>query len=565
MLVPVTCFAVWRYKPFTGEAACFLLAGLGSYGFYTVLAVNTALGWPSGSAGYSFSELQWGAFWLFMAALLLLITRYPVRMNLLTTAILLLSHAFLVFNAHFGWLEFRLYDHFVLQYLLPMVAILALSQWQVKKASGDPLKYAAARVLQLSLTPLFFIFCLVFLPIALKMTPLISSWFLELLAVSLFAGIAVAILRLRLYAMEYVWFHLWLWLSGGSLVILCALLLVWPLGVPNIYATGIAMVLGGFIYFPLRRWLRNKLLPLDKHTLHDFLALFSDSLAQASTPQAFDNSLQHAFQERFMPESLAEQSISLSKSRLENEGLNLRIPALQPEHSYLLTGKQNASRLFNQTDIQAATSMLDIARIAFDASENRQRAVLEERKRLLDDMHHTVGLRLSVLKSELKEPRLLDAAGETLQILDETIRLAMPDAPRQLRQHLAQWESEIRQRTESSAVALAWQVDSVVPVNQELSPRQALELAQFIREAVSNALKHARLRQLCISFSYQAESLRVTIHNDGKVSPPEKWQAGTGLSSMEARVHALNGSWAIRYLPESESVSIEVEIPLVMA
>jgi signal transduction histidine kinase len=110
-------------------------------------------------------------------------------------------------------------------------------------------------------------------------------------------------------------------------------------------------------------------------------------------------------------------------------------------------------------------------------------------------------------------------------------------------------------------VQLDWQTGESL-AGSELSPRQVLELAQFVREAVSNALKHASPSRLVIRVASEDGQLQVQVDNDGNISPPENWPAGTGLRSMASRIHALNGCWSIRYLGEREGVSVVAQLPL---
>jgi signal transduction histidine kinase len=110
-------------------------------------------------------------------------------------------------------------------------------------------------------------------------------------------------------------------------------------------------------------------------------------------------------------------------------------------------------------------------------------------------------------------------------------------------------------------VQLDWQVENGLEA-AELSPKQALELTQFLREAVSNALKHAHPACVAIRFARDAERLQVSIGNDGDIQPPERWQAGTGLSGMKARIRALRGDLQVRHLVQQGYVRLDAAVPL---
>lgn len=560
--VPAACLTVWWNKPLTWETGCLLIAGAAYYAFFLALAVRTSKEVSLGAWESSIANVQWLTLCVFMLTLLLLALLHPHQLlKHRLTKWLLLATACIGLNAFFSWLPFILHDSFILQYLVLLAGLLMVAHMQVRKTFGQPLEYAAARMEQLALMPLFFIFFLFALPVSLQMTPLISYWFLYLLASTVFIGLALALLRYRLHDMEYGWFQLWLWLSGGSIVILFTILLIWPFGLPNTYAMGIAMVLAGFLYFPLRSWLYQRLLPLDNQTLNEFLPLFSAAVSQAKTQQAFDDSLEAALRKRFSPQTLRKWRAELEAAEVTEGGVSLWVPAVQPGYAYQLSGKQNAARLFSGIDITAVESLHGIARMAFNASETRQQAVLAERERLLHEMRHTIGKRLQTLAEELPKPHHRAAARETLQTLDETVRLSLPSTSLQLMDHLATWETETRQRAQAAETSLNWRADRRL-ADKELSPRQALELMQFVREAVSNALKHANPTYLLVDFTRRDEHIHIQISHNGDIKPPETWCAGTGLRSMEARINALNGEWGIQPLPDQQGISINAKVPL---
>ncbi|WP_308873940.1 sensor histidine kinase [Thiothrix subterranea] len=90
-------------------------------------------------------------------------------------------------------------------------------------------------------------------------------------------------------------------------------------------------------------------------------------------------------------------------------------------------------------------------------------------------------------------------------------------------------------------------------------------MTQFLREAVTNALKHAQPSRLIVRFAREAGSLQVSISNDGKIQPPETWQAGTGMGGMAARIRTLHGELHIQHLVQQGYVRLDAAIPLLGA
>ncbi|MEB4591940.1 hypothetical protein VSS37_13185 [Candidatus Thiothrix sp. Deng01] len=375
-----------------------------------------------------------------------------------------------------------------------------------------------------------------------------------------FVGFAVGILRFRLFEVEYWWFKSWLWLLGGCLVVVMDMLLIGLLNTPQLYALGLSVMVTGFLYFPLRQWLLGKLIPMESQALQDFLPQFSGSLARADSPQAFEQSWQAVLQARFSPQHLARQAIPITQPELMENGLRLRVPALAGGEAFQLTGKHMASRLFNKADIKAVSALLDIARMACRASDAREQAVREERERLLHELQATVGDKLGKLADNLANPLHRKATEDALQTLESTVRLTLSAEPLGLQACLALWQAEISQRAALAGAQLDWR--AALFEEYAFQPQQVFELSQFLHEAVSNALKHAHPPLLSVYFSLQAGCLQVSVGNDGEISPPGNWRAGTGMMGMARRLQRLNGSLQTRYQEQQGRVWLDASVPL---
>ncbi len=554
---------VWSYKPNLRVSAFFFIASIVCYGFNFIGVINIV-------REFFFSSQV--AEWLFIFELIFLNIYMPFMFSILSSyphrLFGLWGHFvfFLLFSAYslnfyFAWFESAVHYLF-LQFLALFSFTVLVTQIQVAKSVQNPVDKIAARLMQFSiLAPFIPVIFLHIVPIMLGSEPIISGHLAQIVGMTSFVGLAIGILRFRLFEVEYWWFKSWLWLLGGCVVVLVDMLLIGLLNTPQLYALGLSVMLTGFLYFPLRQWLLGKLMPLENQSLQDFLPRFSAALAQADSPQAFEQSWQAILQARFTPQHLALHSASLTQPTLADNGLSLRVPSLSDGTVYQLSGKQMAGRLFSHADIKVASALLDIARMARNASDVREQAVLEEREHLLHDLNATVGAKLRALADDLPAARDRQATEEALQALDSTVKLSLQADPFSLHGHLQAWHTEIAQRTAAAGVQLDWQVSNDL-AEAELSPKQALELTQFLREAVSNALKHAHPVCVTIRFALEANCLQVSIGNDGDIQPPERWQAGTGLGGMRARIRALHGDLQVRHLVQQGYVRLDAAFPL---
>ncbi|MEZ5480485.1 MAG: hypothetical protein R3E95_24285 [Thiolinea sp.] len=554
---------VWTYRSERLGARLLLAAAVSSYPLHTVFAVMVAreLALPEAVMEWlSLAELV--CVHVYVVLLVSILAFYPHRVVPLETLwIFAALSLFILAGYYFRWFEIPVHQ-FYFPITAPYLFALWLSRQQWQKSVLQPLDRAAVLVMQLSiLLPTGLVIAIFILPLMFQQQPLISSAAMRLIEVSVFIGYAVAILRFRLFEVEYWWFKSWLWVLGGAAVILVDATLIGLFQTPQFYALGLSVLLVGFLYFPVRQWLLGKLMPLDAQSLQDFLPQFSAAIAKARSPAEFETGWQSVLQARFVPLHITAQTKDMQEPQLSENGLHLWVPGLTAGKAYQLSGKQRASRLFGKTDMQTAESLRGIACMAFNASESRKQAILAERERLLHEMHQTVGKRLQQLAKELHEPQLRRAADATLQTLDETVRLALPGTSLELQEHLRQWETETRQRIKAASVRLDWRVGKGLE-DRELSPRQVLELGQFVREAISNALKHAQPERLAVHFRYDEGYLQVNVENDGDILPAQSWQSGTGLRSMAARINALDGDWCIRHGVERGCVCVGAAIPL---
>lgn len=555
---------VWMYKPYTLESACLLVTSISYLCANSIfrLLYTKEFHLPPDLMG-SLISLESAFFYMLLASLLILLSYYPNRlvphlMMPLTPTVL----GLLAINYHFQWLEVPLHI-----YILPVIPLILYATWlfykQWQQSAGNPLNRTTVLMLQLSvLLPTWLIMLLHAVPIILGLSSLIGDIGNRLLIISIFIGWAVGILRFRLFEFEYWWFKSLLWLLGGTLVVVLDVALVGLFELSDAYALGITVMAAGFLYFPLRQWLLGKMLPAERQGLQEFLPVFSSGMADAVSKETFEQRWQDALQQRFHPLNIEKLPAQAPSASLSDNGLHLLAPSLGNQHCYRLSGKQMAARLFNKTDVKNTESLLTVARMASNASETRQQAVLEERRRIMHDLHDSVGAQLMTLMHTVPDPEHKQAARLALTTLRETIRLSQKPSPLRLAENIADWREEINNRAEAAAVRLVWRQDKGLE-NCLLCPRRALELSQVIREAVSNALKHAEPATLEVGFARSARKLHVFIINDGKISPPENWQAGTGLNSMRERVRALDGEIAFHRLDQAPcKVVVQLSVPL---
>lgn len=204
------------------------------------------------------------------------------------------------------------------------------------------------------------------------------------------------------------------------------------------------------------------------------------------------------------------------------------------------------------------------AELRLSHDEIRRLARMAERERIGRDLHDLLGHTLSLvaLKSELAG-RLCerDPHGARREI-DEVQRVAR-DALSQVRlavtgiraAGIAAELASARLMLEMDAIEMDYEGgDIAMPVEVETV------LALVIREAITNVQRHSRATSVSVKFSSDAESVQLTIIDNGRGNDVV---AGNGLKGMRERIQALGGKLRIASV-RGRGTKLEASVPMTM-
>ena len=176
----------------------------------------------------------------------------------------------------------------------------------------------------------------------------------------------------------------------------------------------------------------------------------------------------------------------------------------------------------------------DAARSQFE----RVTAANEERQRIYRDLHDDIGAKMLTLIHSLENDEHADLARAVMQDLrDIGSRSAQADGS--LLDILAQIRDETEQRLEILSVTLHWEQSDELP-DPHLDDGQALHLFRIVREAVTNALRHAHPHRIRIRSRQIGGDLVLDVTDDGP--GPKLAQTGAGTTAMRRRAEELHGS-----------------------
>lgn len=550
ILLPLIGIFVWMQKPQSIESILLYFAGL-SYSLFGAvflvlyqreLTLNPELILPLTSSAN--------------ASLLLLgfilggiLTYYPKKViSIHFLAVYFIIWLLLSLNYYIRWIELP-YHIFILQFIILYVIMFMVSYQQWVDSKGNPINRVTLLVLHVSTQlPAGLTIILYAIPTTLGyesyITPLVSHF----LMTTMFIGWAIGILRFRLFEVEYWLFKILLWVLSGIAIILMDMIIVVWLGLSLNYALGLATLITGFIYFPVRQWLITKLTPLNKPALQEFLPIFNKTIANSITDEDFEKSWKEILTIKFSPLKIS-NSIEINKpenksSTITDNGLKLITPMLIKDKYYILNGKYSGAYLFNKNDVIITNSLFEIARITHHASQMRHQAIQEERQRIMHDLHDTVGARLLTMINRSTNLQEAQQARETLKILRDTVKLSLQSNPMNIANCLADWRNELVSRTEYLGINLNWQHSDTLS-DLWFMPQQILDITNIFRELVSNALKHAQPTNLCVDATYLNANFILKISHNGVTTPSTQWQEGTGLNSLKKRINKLSGNYKV--------------------
>jgi signal transduction histidine kinase len=184
------------------------------------------------------------------------------------------------------------------------------------------------------------------------------------------------------------------------------------------------------------------------------------------------------------------------------------------------------------------------------AKLERERATAIERDRILRDMHDGLGLQLIsslrlVEKGELSREQ---TAALLVEAMDE-MRIAI-DSVKPSGQDLLVVLGNLRYRLEprlaSAGISLRWQV-AETPGIEQLAPHQVTGATRIVQEAFTNAMKHSRATEMCLSVGSSPErAIQVTISDNGCGFDATSPLLGEGLKSMRKRAAKIGATLDVR-------------------
>jgi signal transduction histidine kinase len=232
-------------------------------------------------------------------------------------------------------------------------------------------------------------------------------------------------------------------------------------------------------------------------------------------------------------------------------------------------------------DQELLASFADQAGLALDRAQavvdREELAVISDRERIARDLHDTVIQRLFATGLSLQGAARLAASNPEVASRLESAVDDLDLTVKHIRTAIFGLESARRSTTaggglRAQVLALAGEASGSLgfeprvlfdgPVDSEVSSNAGAELVTVLREALSNAARHAGASSVDVEVVVAGDEVRLVVRDDGRgFDPSSPRDRGLGLRNMRTRAERLGGGLELRSSPDGSGTTLEWRAP----
>ena len=381
-----------------------------------------------------------------------------------------------------------------------------------------------------------------------------------LLFLAIYGGLAVGIMRYRLFELGEWWGRIMAWTLGLLLLAALDMLFLAGLRLSTEVSLSMALLICGLVYLPLRGWISERIM---HRRQTDDRAIF-EGVVQIGLTAAPEDQLARwveVLKRRFDPLRLDTAGPGEAPG-LHADGVALVTPALHGIPALRLEYAHGGRALFSPADLAQADSLAGMLRFVFESRDAYERGVTVERKRIAGDIHDNLGATLlSALHSrdgDRKDRFIRETLADLRSIVTEPT-----GAEAGLAETLAASRKEMGERLQARGVTLTWAVAGDPP--EGIGSPVAQSLRAMLREITNNIVKHAGASRVAVTVGGEGGDLVLRVEDDGVGFDPGSVTAGAGLGGLAERAarHGGRVSWSTG--PAGRGAVAEIRIPAVAA
>lgn len=378
-----------------------------------------------------------------------------------------------------------------------------------------------------------------------------------LLFILTYGGLAVGIMRYRLFELGDWWARIMAWTM--ALVLLAALDMLFLVGLELSMglSLSLALLISGLVWLPLRGFIAEKILHRRKV---DDRALFEGVVQIGLTAEGGDQLAQwtQVLKAQFDPLRLDIAHEPAEAPKLADDGLALVTPQVAGLPSLRLEYAHGGRTLFSPADVAKAQALADMVRFVVESRDAYERGVTVERKRIAGDIHDNLGATLlSALHSrdgERKDRYIRETLADLRSIVTEPT-----GADADLVMTLARSRKEMSERLAARGVTLEWPIHEAPEVLVDSKAAQSVRA--MLREITNNIVKHANAETVRVALTADGGDLVLTVEDDGVGFDPDAVTAGAGLGGLSERAARHGGSVAWSKGAGGKGAKVTVRLP----
>ena len=196
--------------------------------------------------------------------------------------------------------------------------------WHARK---NPLDRGAVRWLLISIYAgtVFFAGGMM-LPILLGLPPLASQGLMFTTFLLMYGGLALGVIRYRLFDLERWWFSIWAWFLGGAAILLIDILIASFLTLSSTSTLVLATAVVGWLYFPIRQWSWHYISYRRGLAVEVWLPQVLSRLIHIKTPLQLEHAWLTSLQDFYQPLSVETNDSQTTVVSIKKNGLQLSLP-----------------------------------------------------------------------------------------------------------------------------------------------------------------------------------------------------------------------------------------------
>lgn len=178
----------------------------------------------------------------------------------------------------------------------------------------------------------------------------------------------------------------------------------------------------------------------------------------------------------------------------------------------------------------------------------RERATVEERRRIMEDMHDGLGSQLFQSLSRAQRGSLSQhEMADSLRSCIDEMRLALEalgSSEDSFLDAIADFRFRWERQLAAAGIRSVWQIEAADGA-LKFPPRTTLQYLRILQEALTNVQKHARAKEVRVRIAGRGNELHIRIEDDGVGMPDGSSGPGHGLRNMRRRAALLGATLEI--------------------